>query len=152
MVTPVENVRGAIQAIESLRRRKGDRERYWFGLSHERGYLDEDPPPIRVVTRHESLPLTRAMSAAASQLTAGSLWLFGRYLVLDILDDTPPELYFGPNENEAVRAIELLVALRPGGRIGVPTSVGSLALGLPGNALHGYVVLAADSRPTGWPG
>lgn len=67
------------------------------------------------------MPFTRATSAALAELDAGSLWLFGTFLVLDPLDDTPPETYFESDESEPVRAIELLVTLQSGSGIRTPT-------------------------------
>lgn len=151
MVSPVEQAREAIRSIEGLRRAEGEGKKYWFALCFEQGYLGESEPAIRVVTSSESMPLTRAMSAALSPVERGGLWLFGRYLVVDVLDDTPPEVYFESEEAEAVRAVEVLVVLHPGKGIRTPTLAGSLALGLPGNALHDFLVLAADCRPQGWP-
>lgn len=149
MITP-EKVRRDIVEVMSYRHTRGPtRHPYWFAVVEDPYYPSAADPVIRLVTLAESMPLTRGMVADIAHGPA-HCYLFGRYLVADILDDTPPQA-FGPPEDEVVRAIELVLVLHPGPGMTASAAVGSLSLGLPGGCMSETLILAATDRPQGWP-
>ena len=141
----------ALRAISAARQAEGKGQPFWFALTREPGYLDEEQPPLQAVTPHESLPLTRQLANAIHPNRLSGLMVFGLHPVVDLLDDTPPKESWGVKDTEVIRAVELVVALSPGGGMLGPGLVGCLSLGLPGNPVIDILILSAGERPKGWP-
>ena len=148
----IDTIRKQMTHVREFQRAHGDSDlRYWFSLAYDPDYPDPSATHIRLITMHESMPLTRVM---ASQIIGGNpqALLYGRYLVVDVLDDIMPAIAESePLEDGPIGAVEVVLAVYPGPGMATTYAVSSISLGLPGGAMNETLIFGASRRPPGWP-
>ena len=148
----IDTIRKQMTHVREFQRAHGDSDLpYWFALAYDPDYPDPSAPEIRLITMAESMPLNRVM---ASEIIGGNpqALLYGRYLVVDVLDDIMPAIAESePLEDGPISAVEVVLAVYPGPGMATTYAVSSISLGLPGGAMNECLIFGASSRPPGWP-